>query len=47
MDVTRVSSLTGTVLLVCIGVFVGAAGLSVQILHLDKEFSLEIAFEKL
>lgn len=47
MDVMRFSSPTGTVLLVCIGVFAGAADLSVQILHLDKESSLEIAFEKL
>lgn len=46
-DATCVSSPTGMVLLVCIGVCAGAADLSVQILHLDKEFSKVIAFEKL
>ncbi len=47
-DVTQISSQdTGTLLLVCIGVCAGAPSLSFQILHLDKDFSHEIAFEKL
>lgn len=47
-DVTCISSQDmGKLLLVCIGVCAGAPDPSVQILHLDKEFSHEIAFEKL